>query len=453
VIRLLAAVALTLAGAVRVAAAPPSAVVVLTLEGVIGPATADYAVRALASAGQRHAALVVLTVDTPGGLDVSMRDIIRAILASPVPVAAYVAPSGARAASAGTYIVYASHLAVMAPGTNLGAATPIALFDRPPGVPPQQPAGPAGSATPRDTLEAKAVSDAAAYIHSLAQLRGRNADWAEHAVREAASLPVEQAVKENVVDFVADDVPDLLTKADGRTVQVGGGPFVLHTAGLPVLRIDPGWRTQLLALVTNPEIAYLLFLLGIFGIVFELAHPGMAAPGVVGVISLLVGLFGLNFLPIDYAAAGLVLVGVGLMIAEAFVPTYGALGFGGVAAFAIGSLMLFDARPAAFRLSLGVVIATTLAAAAFFGLLLSLLVRARRRPVVTGEAALTGLAGSVLSWSGADGHVLVQGERWRARADAPIAPGDTVRVLGRDGLTLLVGPERAPAKAPREDPR
>ena len=448
---LLSALALCFGSATGAVPTPAPPAVVLTVDGVIGPAAADYVVRGFAAAAERRAALVVIELDTPGGLDGSMRDIIRAILGSSVPVAVYVAPSGARAASAGTYIVYASHVAAMAPGTNLGAATPVTLFGAPPSSP-ERPTGKEPSEpTPHDTLTTKAVSDAVAYIRALAQMRGRNADWAEQAVRKAVSLPAEQAAQEGVVDLIAYDVPDLLTKADGRTVSLSGTRMRLETAGLPLVRLDPGWRTRLLGLVTNPDIAYLLFLLGIFGIVFEVTHPGVAAPGVAGTISLLVGLFGLNFLPINYAAAGLVLLGIGLMIAEAFLPTYGALGVGGVAAFAIGSLMLVDTDVPAFRLSLSVVIAMTLVAGSLFLLVLSLLIRARRRPVVTGEAALVGAAGKVLSWSGATGQVQVRGERWQARAEAPLASGQPVRVIGRRGLTLAVEPDRAPAAAARED--
>jgi membrane-bound serine protease (ClpP class) len=430
---------------------PAPAAVVLTVDGVIGPAAADYVTRGLAAAAERGAVLVVIELDTPGGLDGSMRDIIRAILASSVPVAAYVAPSGARAASAGTYIVYASHVAAMAPGTNIGAATPVTLF----GAPPSSPEPPTGKEPsqppPHDTLTTKAVSDAVAYIRALAQMRGRNADWAEQAVRMAVSLPAEQAAQERVVDFIAGDAADLLTKADGRMVSLSGTSMRLQTLGVPLVRLDPTWRTRLLSIVTNPDIAYLLFLLGIFGIAFEATHPGMAAPGVAGTISLLIGMWGLNFLPINYAAAGLVLLGIGLMIAEAFLPTYGALGVGGVGAFAIGSLMLVDTDIPAFRLSLSVVIAMTLVAGSLFLLVLTLLIRARQRPIVTGEAALVGAVGRVLSWSDANGQVQVLGERWQARAEAPLVSGQPVRVIGRRGLTLVVEPDRASAPAAREE--
>ncbi len=451
----IAAVAVTLGGALASADAPASAVV-LTLDGVIGPAAADYVERGLAEAKARDAKLVVMTLDTPGGLDSAMRDIIRAILASPVPVAAFVSPSGARAASAGTYILYASHIAAMAPGTNLGAATPVQLFGitpPPPSEPPPQPAAvpgkegkaapPAAEEPPHDVMTAKITNDAVAYIRSLAKLRGRNADWAEEAVRKAASLPADQAVTRGVADFMATDIPDVLTKANGRKVALGATTVTLATAGLAQSFIAPGWRTKLLALITEPELAYVLFLLGIVGVVFEVSHPGVAAPGVFGGISLLLGLYGLHHLPVDYAAAGLVLLGLGLMIAEAFIPAYGALGLGGVAAFAIGSLMLFDTDVPGFRLPVTLVVVAGVAAALLLILVVTLALRARRRPVVTGEASLLGAGGEVLDWFGDDGKVQIGAERWNARSVCPLVAGQRIRVVGRDGLTLLVGPEDA----------
>jgi membrane-bound serine protease (ClpP class) len=425
--------------------APGREAVVIALAGPIGPATAAYVERALRKASRQDAALAVLQLDTPGGLDTAMRTIIQAMLASPVPVAAYVAPSGARAASAGTYILYASALAAMAPGTNLGAATPVSLF-APTQLPgPEPPLGGAGKgehpltrAPTGDAELAKVTNDAAAYIRGLAIMHGRNADWAERAVREAVSLPYDAALAEHVIDLVADNAGDLLQKADGRTVVAAGRPVRLATRGLTQVMIVPDWRERLLATLTDPEIVYLLLLAGIFGIVFEVTHPGVIAPGVFGTICLLIGGYGLNLLPIDYAGLALALFGLGLMATEAFIPAFGALVVGGGTAFFIGSLMMFDMP--GLRPPLGLIAGATVASLLLFGGVLALLVRARRRPVVSGDAALIGTYGRILRWADDEGEVLAGGERWRARATRPIAPGQAVRVVGRDGLTLLVEP-------------
>jgi membrane-bound serine protease (ClpP class) len=378
----------------------------------------------------------VLRLDTPGGLDSAMRDIIRAMLASPIPVIAYVAPDGARAASAGTYILYASALAAMAPGTNLGAATPVSLFGETP-LPP--PAGkPSGAPNDRreDAMVVKVTNDSVAYIRGLATMHGRNADWAEQAVRQAASLAYDAALTQHVIDLVAPSFEDLLARADGRTVIVRDKPVRLATRGLQLVQVTPDWRDRLLGLITDPDVVYLLLLAGVLGMGFELTHPGLIAPGVIGTICLLVGGYGLNLLPIDYAGAALTLLGIGLMAAEAFVPAFGALVLGGAAAFAIGSIMMF-AEPG-FRPSGYVIAGATLAVAVVSGFILTLLVRARRSPVTTGSAALLGAGGSVLRWAERDGEVLVHGERWRARAECRLAPGQAVRVTGRMGLVLLV---------------
>ena len=382
-------------------------------------------------------------MDTPGGLDSAMRDIIRGMLASPLPVLAYVAPGGARTASAGTFILYAAALAAMAPGTNLGAAAPVSLFGSTPLPQPESTtSGERGKAdhsatgTPPDAEQTKVANDAAAYIRGLAVLHGRNADWAEKAVREAVSLSYDAALNQRVIDLVASDLPDLLAQADGRSVIVQGRPMRLETRGLQVVSIEPTWRDRLLGLLTDPSIVYLLILAGIFGVAFELLHPGVYAPGVIGVICLLVGGYGLDLLPIDYAGLALALLGLGLMTAEAFVPAFGAFVLGGATAFVIGSLMMFDMQGA--RLPLSMIAGATLASAMLFGALLSLLLRARRRHVVTGTATLIGLPGRIIGWTGSEGEVLVQGERWRARATRPLQPGQSVRVIERDGLTLLV---------------
>jgi len=416
------------------ARAEAPAAMVIALDGAIGPATAGYVVRNLRLAAERGDALVVLRLDTPGGLDGAMRDIIRAMLASPLPVLAYVAPSGARAASAGTYILYASALAAMAPGTNLGAATPVSLFGETPLPKPDtgKPAPAAGG----DAELAKVTNDAAAYIRGLATMHDRNAEWAERAVREAVSLPWDAALAQHVIDIVAASVPDLLAQADGRSVLVAGRTMTLASKGLPVVTVAPGWRERLLAILTDPNIVYLLLLAGVFGLAFEASHPGVLAPGVIGAICLLVGGYGLNLLPIDYAGLALALLGLGLMVTEAFVPAFGSLVLGGAAAFAIGSLMMFDMP--GLRPPLAVIGGATLGSMFVLGVVLGLLVRARRRPVVSGEATLIGATGQAIRWDGLEGEVLVQGERWRARAARPLVPGQGVRVTGRTGLTLVV---------------
>ncbi len=415
------------------AGAQERSAVVVALDGAIGPATASYVVRSLEAAAHEQAAVVVLRLDTPGGLDSAMRDIIRAILACPVPVIGYVAPGGARAASAGTYILYASALAAMAPGTNLGAATPVSLFG---GTPLPGAPGDARPPPPTDAELTKITNDSAAYIRSLATLHGRNADWAEHAVREAVSLSYEAALREHVIDLVAASLPELLAAADGRTVVAAGRPVQLATRDLPIRDIVPDRRDRLLSILTNPSILYLLLLAGLAGIAFELSHPGVFAPGVLGTICLLLGAYGLNLLPIDYAGAALALFGLGLMVAEAWVPAFGAFVVGGGAAFLIGSLMMFE-NPV-FRPSLAVVIGATLGSAALFGVVLAALLRARRRPVVSGDAMLLGATGRVTNWQVTEGQVFVQGAFWNARAQTLLQPGATVRVTGREGLCLIV---------------
>jgi membrane-bound serine protease (ClpP class) len=425
-----------------VAAAPQA--VVLQIDGAIGPAVADYVVRELRGTRPAETRLVVLRMNTPGGLDTSMREIVRAILSSPVPVASYVAPSGARAASAGTYITYASAIAAMAPGTNLGAATPIRLGA--PGLPggaPQQPAGQkekGESAEPADTETRKAVNDAVAYIRGLAELNGRNADWAAEAVRTAVSLPASEALKLNVIDVIADDVPDLLRQIDGRMVKVAGKSERLATAGLEVVTAAPDWRTELLGVITDPNIAFILMLIGVYGLIFEFLNPGAVAPGLIGGISLLVALYALNLLPINYAGAALVLLGIGLMVAEAHIGSFGVIGVAGIVAFVIGAIMMFPSGAPGFSLSLPVVAAATIMTAALFLLVLTLLLRSRRRPVVTGKEGLLGTEGETVAWDGGEGRVLVNGEIWRARAQRPLEKGDRIRVIDREGLVLVVEP-------------
>ena len=411
---------------------------VLDIDGPIGPATSDYVDRGLAHAREQGARAIILRMDTPGGLDNAMRDIIKHIMASPIPVIAYVAPSGARAASAGTYIMYASHVAAMAPGTNLGAATPVQL---------------GGTGSPdkdqgtNGTLKHKMVNDAVAYIRGLAKLRGRNIEWAEKAVREAASLPADEALKKHVVDLKADDLRDLLNKVDGRKVDVQGQTRTLHTAQLALVTFKPDWRTRLLGVITDPNVAYILMLIGIYGLVFEFSNPGAIVPGTVGAICLLLALFAFQALPINYAGLGLLLLGLALMVAEAFAPSFGALGIGGIAAFAIGSVILIDTDAPGFGISPALIGTFTLLSAGLFILLLGVVFRSRHRPVVSGEEELIGALGVALEDFDTNGSVRVHSERWNALASAPIKNGQKVTVTGREGLTLTV----APSTQPRED--
>ena len=414
---IMAAAALVLRSAPAAAA---DRAIVLEIDGAIGPPLADYIARELTAARADEARFIVLRMNTPGGLDTSMRKIISAILASPIPVATYVAPNGARAASAGTYIAYASAIAAMAPGTNIGAATPIQLGGNPlfpSDQKSQKDQKEAKPGEPADTETRKIINDAVAYIRSLAALNGRNADWATDAVRSAASLPASEALALHVIDVIADDVPDLLRKIDGREVTIVGKQQRLATAGLDIVVRPPDWQTELLMLVTNPNVAFVLMLIGVYGLILEFFNPGAVAPGLIGAISLLVALYALAFMPINYAGAALVLLGVALMIAEVHIGAFGALGVGGIAAFVIGALMMFPAHAPGFTLSGGVIAGTALGSAALFLLALAALLR-RKRPVVTGHEALIGAEGETVSWQDSEGRVRVKGEIWLARAAA-----------------------------------
>ncbi|HET9403979.1 MAG TPA: nodulation protein NfeD [Burkholderiales bacterium] len=432
-------------------AAAESARPVITFEikGAIGVAATMQMEAALVRARQENAALVVMNLDTPGGLVTSTRDIIQAMLASPVPIAVYVSPSGARAASAGTYMAYAAHVSAMAPGTHLGAATPVQMG--PPGGTPGSPAPakrdgePGRKDAPTDgqsAMERKVLNDAIAYLRSLAQLRGRNAAWAEKAVRDAATLTAEEAVKARVVDFLAADLAELLARADGRRVKAAGVEQRIATKGAETIAVEPDWRMRVLGVLTNPNIAFLLLLAGVYGILFEFWNPGAVVPGVIGGISLLLALAALTVLPVNYAGLALLLLGIALMTVEALTPGIGALGIGGLVAFIAGGVFLFDPAGAdiAFRVTWPVLAVTAGASAGFFLFALGYALRSRRRKVVSGGEEMIGMAGRVVAWDGLAGRVRLHGEEWRALADAPLAPGDEISVVSRDGLTLTVRP-------------
>lgn len=413
----------------------------ISIDDAISPASAAYIERGIRHAEQASMQGVLLEMDTPGGLDTSMRGIIKAILGSSVPVIGYVAPSGSRAASAGTYILYACHVAAMAPATNIGAATPIQLIhpDKPSAMPASGSSGPAVP-VPAGPEARKAVNDAVAYIRALAERRGRNADWAEQAVRQAASLGAREAVQAHVVDLVAANEAELLEKLDGRTVELASGAATLHTRGASVSAWAPDWRIRFLSVIANPSVAYLLLLIGIFGLLLEGYHPGAVLPGVVGAICLLLALYAFQLLPVNFAGLALMGLGVVLIVAETFVPAYGSLGIGGIIAFVIGSVVLMDTDVPGFGLPLPLLTGLALAGALVVACIVWMALRSRRRPQVSGAEEMIGMRGRVLGDFEGVGSVHIHGERWQARSVSPLRAGDSVRVVAIDGLVLEVEP-------------
>lgn len=424
---------------------PANAIIQLEIQDAIGPATSDYIERGMDKAFESGAQAILITMDTPGGLDTSMRQIIKKIIASPIPVIAYVTPGGARAASAGTYILYASHIAAMAPGTNLGAATPVQIIGSDPPSPgkqkkPDKTDSESESPGRENSMARKAVNDAVAYIRSLANMRGRNADWAEKAVREAASLPAEEALKLNVIDVIAADRADLLKQLDNRTINVQGRDIVLKSRDAPITLIAPDWRSELLAVITNPNIAYILMLVGIYGLIFEFSNPGSIVPGTIGGICFLLALYAFQLLPVNYAGVALIILGIALMIAEAFVPSIGILGLGGVTAFVIGSVILMDTDAPGFGINIALVGAFALTSAAFFIIALGMLFKSRSQPIVTGREELIGKTGITMEDFADTGMVRIHSELWRATTDQALHKNQKVSVIGLDGLTLSVTP-------------
>ncbi len=435
----------------------------IQLNGAIGPAAAEYFDSATHRAIADGATAIVLQLDTPGGLSSSMRQIVSSILAAKIPVLGYVAPDGARAASAGTYILYATQIAAMAPTTHLGAATPVSIggatpFSEKSDTPSNEKdaKGSSNSAAPQpDTIAAgkpvatgdaetnKVLNDAVAFIRSLAQLRGRNADWAEQAVRGAATLTAREALADGVIDIIAANTPALLAQANGREVRVGERSVTLNLKGLAIRDFAPSWRSRFLGVITDPTIAYLLLLAGLYGLVLEALHPGGLLPGVAGAICLLVGLYALQMLPVNYAGLALMALGLGLLFAEAFTPAYGTLGIGGTAAFVFGSIMLLDTDVPGYSINLGVIGGIAASGFIVLALIIWLVMRSRRSQVISGDQQMLDAHGEMLDAISADGFAQARflGERWQVRSECALAAGTRVRVLRRDGLVLWVKAE------------
>ena len=417
-----------------------SQAVVLEIQGAISPAVSDYIRKGMEEAVAGNADLVILQMDTPGGLDRSMRDIIQMILASPVPVVTYVAPEGARAASAGTYILYASHVAAMSPATNLGAATPISIGGLPgsrePAEEEDKKENDELATDDASTLKRKVINDASAYIKALAERHGRNAEWAVRAVREAVSLSAEEALELKVIDFLATNLSDLLDQLDGHEIMLDSEVHVISSKNMAIIRIEPTWRHKLLTVISDPNVAYFLLLLGFYGLIYELANPGVFLPGVAGGISLLLAFYAFQILPINYSGLALIILGITFLISEAFVPSFGALGVGGVVAFAVGSLLLIDDE--SLRVSIPLIISTTAVSAVLILLLVARVLSIRNKKIRTGAEALIGMIGEASEDFDGEGRIWLLGESWQAKSSDIIRKGEKVRITSRNGLELTV---------------
>lgn len=419
------------------ATAAASKVIALEISGPIGVATADYLSAGIEYAEDNGAELVIVKIDTPGGLVKPMREIVQGILGSSVPIAAFVTPAGARADSAGTYILLACHVAAMSPTTHLGAATPVPLMSGAPakGDEDEQKAPAANQ---------KVMNDAVSYIRSLADRYGRNADWAELAVTEAATLTATEALEQNVIDMVATDRAELLKMVDGRDIEIAGAVRTLATNDVAVEFFEPNWRIRLLSVISNPEIVLLLGLIGLYGLMYEGWNPGAIVPGVVGAICLLLAAYGLQVLPVNYAGLALILVGIALIVAEAFAPSFGALGVGGIAAFVFGSIIMFDSGVPGFGISIAFVVTVALVFAVLLIWLLSYLLRLRRRGAVSGSESIVGGTAKAMEDFDGDGKVWLEGEAWHAKSHVAVNKDEQLIVTRLDGLTLEVEPLRKP---------
>jgi membrane-bound serine protease (ClpP class) len=399
-------------------------ITVINAEGVVNPVMSEFILKNIEIAEEQNAEVLVIKLDTPGGLDTSMRSIVKGIISSEVPIAVYVSPSGARAASAGVFITLAAHVAAMAPGTNIGAAHPVGV----------------GGKIDK-TMAEKVVNDAAAYIRSLAEKRGRNAEWAEKAVRESVSATQDEALTLKVIDLVSPDLKTLLKTIDGRVVKTSIAEHTIKTAGINIRHSEMSFRQKLLDIISNPNVAYMLMLIGFYGIFFELTNPGAIFPGVLGAICLILAFYSFQTLPVNYAGLMLILLAIVLFILEIKVTSYGLLTIGGLISMIIGSIMLFESPLPFFRLSLKVILPSAFLTTLFFGLSIFLVVKAHRRKPVTGMEGIIGLEGEARTDIHMDGEVFVHGEIWKARSDMPIKAGEKIIVEQADNLTLKVRPK------------
>ncbi len=405
--------------------------IVLDVEGSIGPATQEYIKKGIEHATVEKAELIILRLNTPGGFMTAMQGIVKDILASPLPFVTYVAPEGSRASSAGTYILYASHIAAMAPATHLGAATPVTMDIT--GTDKKE-------EKKQSSMDKKVLNDTVAFIRGLAKLRGRNVDWAEKAVKEASSIQSDEALALNVIDIQASNIPDLLKQLNGRTVAVQNRMVVLDTQDMQIEKWEANWRLKFLSIITDPSIAYILLIIGIWGLFFEFANPGYILPGVAGVICLFVSLYAFQLLPIHFIGLGLVIAGIAFLAAEIYVTSYGVLAGGGAIAFFVGSILLFDIE--GYPTPWGLILSITAASLLFFLIVIIMAIQARRRKVVSGQEALIGAKAIAQESFKEIGWVRVDGELWKAKSPVPLKKGQHVLVTKRDGLNLYVEPKK-----------